>query len=48
MTICESLVGVPPGAPVVPINSIAVTVKNSLTTIQRDLESIKSKDNFTI
>ena len=48
MTICESLIGVPPGAPVVPINSIAVTVKNSLTTIQRDLENIKSKDNFTI
>jgi hypothetical protein len=48
MSICESLVGVPPGAPVVPLNSIAVTVKNSLSVIQRDLENIKSKDNFTV
>jgi len=48
MSICETLVGVPPGAPVVPLNSIAVTVKNSLSVIQRDLENIKSKDNFTI
>lgn len=48
MDICQTLVGVPAGAPVVPINSIAVTVKNSLTVIQRDLENIKSKDNFTV
>lgn len=48
MSICETLVGVPAGAPVVPLNSIAVTVKNSLSLIQRDLDNIKSKDNFTV
>ena len=48
MDICQTLVGVPAGAPLVPLNSVASTIKNSLTVIQRDLDNIKSKDNFTI
>ena len=48
MTICEALIGVPAGAPVVPLNSIAKSIKSNLTLIQKDLDGIKSKDNFTV
>lgn len=48
MNICQTLIGVPAGAPVVPLNSIASTINSNLTLIQRGLDNIKSKDNFTI
>lgn len=48
MNVCQTLVGVPAGAPVVPLNSISSTINSNLTLIQRELDNIKSKDNFTI
>lgn len=48
MTICETLISTPAGTPIVPLNSIATTIKNNLTLIQKDLNGIKSKDNFTV
>lgn len=48
MNICQTLIGVPAGAPMVPLNSISSTINSNLTLIQRELDNIKSKDNFTI
>tara|TARA_B110000503_G_C7142028_1_gene411270 strand:- start:1049 stop:2356 length:1308 start_codon:yes stop_codon:yes gene_type:complete len=42
------MISTPPGTPLAPLNAISQTISNSLTLIQRDLDSIKSKDNFTI
>ena len=48
MTICETLISTPAGTPIVPLNSIASAIKSNLTLIQKDLDGITSKDNFTI
>jgi hypothetical protein len=47
-TTCKTLVGAPAGVPLAPLNAIATSVNNTLVLLQKDLENIKSKDNFTI
>jgi hypothetical protein len=47
-TTCQTLVGAPAGVPLAPLNAIATSVNNTLILLQKDLENIKSKDNFTI
>ena len=42
------MISTPAATPLAPLNAISQTISNSLSLIQRDLESIKSKDNFTI
>jgi len=45
---CQTLVGAPAGVPLAPLNAISTSVNNTLVLLQKDLENIKSKDNFTI
>lgn len=47
-TTCKTLVGAPAGVPLAPLNAISTSVNNTLVLLQKDLENIKSKDNFTI
>ena len=47
-TTCQTLVGAPAGVPLAPLNAISTSVNNTLILLQKDLENIKSKDNFTI
>lgn len=44
----QTLVGVPAGSPVIPVNLIAGKVQDSLELLLQDLDNIKSKNNFTI
>ena len=46
--VCKTLVGVPAGVPMVPLNAIATQTQVSLKKISADLNTITSKDNFTI
>lgn len=48
MTTCQTLTGVPAGSFMFPLNQIASTVNNQLNLLQKDLQNITSKDNFTI
>ncbi len=48
MTTCQTLVGTPAGVPLAPLNAMASTVNNTLNLLQKDLQNITSKDNFTI
>jgi hypothetical protein len=48
MTTCQTLVGTPSGVPLAPLNAISTSVNNTLVLLQKDLQNIKSKDNFTI
>jgi hypothetical protein len=48
MTTCETLVGTPAGVFLAPLNSISISVNKTLNLLQKDLENIKSTDNFTI
>jgi hypothetical protein len=45
---CQTLVGTPAGVPLAPLNAISTSVNNTLVLLQKDLENLKSKDNFTI
>jgi hypothetical protein len=45
---CQTLVGSPAGVPLAPLNAISTSVNNTLVLLQKDLQNIKSKDNFTI
>ena len=47
-TTCKTLVGAPAGVPLAPLNAISTSVNNTLVLLQKDLENLKSKDNFTI
>lgn len=48
VTVCETLVSLPAGAPLAPLNAISVTVNQTLGLLQKNLQNIKSKDNFTV
>ena len=48
MTICSTLVSTPPGTPVGPLNIVAGQMSTILNGLQQNLNSIKSKNNFTI
>jgi len=48
MTTCETLVGTPAGVFLAPLNSISISVNKTLNLLQKDLENIKSTDNFTV
>ncbi len=48
MTTCETLVGTPVGVPLAPLNAISISVNKTLDLVQKDLENIKSTDNFTV
>jgi ABC-type proline/glycine betaine transport system permease subunit len=48
MTTCQTLTGVPAGVLMAPLNQMASTVNNQLDLLQKDLQNITSKDNFTI
>ena len=47
MDVCTALVGTPAGVPLAPLNLAATQMASSLVAIQNNLDSIKSKDNFT-
>ena len=46
--ICTTLVSTPPGVPLAPLNTVAAQMSSTITQLQANLPSIKSKDNFTI
>ena len=48
MTICSTLVSTPPGTPIGPLNIVAGQMSTILNGLQQNLNSIKSKNNFTI
>lgn len=48
MTICSTLVSTPPGTPLGPLNIVAGQMSTILNGLQQNLNSIKSKNNFTI
>jgi len=48
MEICGVLVSTPAGTPLTPLNLAAEQMSNSILSIQNNLDSIKSKDNFTV
>lgn len=48
MTICSTAVSTPPGTPLVQLNLAATQVNNSLQALQANLESLKSKYNYTV
>jgi len=48
MTICSTLVSTPPGTPVGPLNIVAGQMSTILNGLQQNLNSIKSKNNFTV
>jgi len=47
LSICETVVGTPPGIPLAPLNVMAVKINVSLEQIQAQLKDITSKTNFT-
>jgi len=50
-TLCNALstlVGVPAGIPILPVNLAAQTVIGNLSTMLSQLESLKSKQNYTV
>ena len=47
LSICETVVGTPPGIPLAPLNVMAVKINVSLEQIQSQLKDITSKTNFT-
>ena len=46
--ICSTLVSTPPGTPLAPLNAISAQLSATLTQLQQNLPSLKSKDNFTV
>ena len=48
MTICSSAVSTPPGTPLVQLNVAATQVNSSLQSLQANLDSLKSKYNYTV
>jgi hypothetical protein len=48
MTICSTTVSTPPGTPLVQLNLAATQVNSSLQALQANLESLKSKYNYTV
>jgi hypothetical protein len=48
MTICSTLVSTPPGTPLGPLNIVSGQMSTILNGLQQNLNSIKSKNNFTI
>jgi len=48
MTICSTLVSTPPGTPLGPLNIVAGQMSTILNGLQQNLNSTKSKNNFTI
>ena len=48
MTICSSAVSTPPGTPLVQLNIAASQVNSSLQALQANLDSLKSKYNYTV
>jgi hypothetical protein len=48
MTICSSAVSTPPGTPLVQLNIAAAQVNTSLQALQANLETLKSKYNYTV
>ena len=48
MTICSTAVSTPPGTPLVQLNLAATQVNSSLQALQANLNSLKSKYNYTV
>jgi hypothetical protein len=48
MTICSSLVSTVPGTPLVPLNAVGGQMVSTLQKLTSQLQTLKSKDNFTI
>lgn len=48
MTICSTAVSTPPGTPLVQLNIAATQVNNSLQALQANLDTLKSKYNYTV
>ena len=48
MTICSTAVSTPPGTPLVQLNLAATQLNSSLKALQANLDSLKSKYNFTV
>jgi hypothetical protein len=48
MTICSSAVSTPPGTPLVQLNIAAAQVNTSLQALQANLDTLKSKYNYTV
>jgi hypothetical protein len=48
MTICSTVVSTPPGTPLVQLNVAAAQVNTSLQALQANLETLKSKYNYTV
>lgn len=48
MTICSTLVSTPPGTPLGPLNIVAGQMSTILNGLQQNLNSLKSKNNFTV
>jgi hypothetical protein len=48
MTICSTAVSTPPGTPLVQLNVAAAQVNTSLQALQANLETLKSKYNYTV
>ena len=48
MTICSTAVSTPPGTPLVQLNIAAAQVNTSLQALQANLETLKSKYNYTV
>lgn len=48
MTICSTVISTPPGTPLIQLNIAASQVNSSLLALQANLESLKSKSNYTI
>jgi hypothetical protein len=46
--ILEKLTGAPAGIPIFAVNAVASTIKTTLTTMLTQIESLKSKQNFTL
>lgn len=48
MTVCSTVVSTPPGTPLIQLNIAATQVNSSLSALQANLESLKSKYNYTV
>ena len=48
MTICSTAVSTPPGTPLVQLNLAATQVDSSLKALQANLDTLKSKYNYTV
>jgi hypothetical protein len=48
MTICSTVVSTPPGTPLVQLNVAAAQVNTSLQALQANLDTLKSKYNYTV